>query len=51
MQPGFEENVRAFARTVRAVIGLGEGFTDAEWAGVKVVDLQCTNIVDGVQNI
>jgi len=31
MQPGFEENVRAFEQTVRAVIGLGEGLTDAEW--------------------
>lgn len=31
MQPGFEENVAAFEQTVRAVIGLGEGFSDAEW--------------------
>ncbi|MEO3783871.1 maleylpyruvate isomerase family mycothiol-dependent enzyme [Actinocorallia sp. B10E7] len=31
MQPGFEENVAAFEQTVRTVIGLGEGFTDAEW--------------------
>ncbi|WP_106401572.1 maleylpyruvate isomerase family mycothiol-dependent enzyme [Actinocorallia populi] len=31
MQPAFEENTAAFEQTVRAVIGLAEGFTDAEW--------------------
>jgi uncharacterized protein (TIGR03083 family) len=31
MRSGFEENVAAYEQTVRAVIGLAEGFTDAEW--------------------
>lgn len=31
MEPGFEENVRAFEQTVRATIALAEGFSDADW--------------------